>query len=160
MADLTDSEILGRSEADWDLKQEDLDRESLLYHDQRELLEKVGDKDLSKYELRFLLDQIKESDRLYWTKLFSEIIRVFSLNTLTSFILRDVSLSRIKEINSLLIFLKETIPEAIIIDNKIPREREPLIEFVKNLNGNQFLIFALETMDNDDINRFIKYFTN
>lgn len=159
MTDLTNSEILGRSDADWDQTQEEINIESLLYHDQREFLEKISDKDLSKYEFRFLLDKIQNSNRSFWSLVLMETIKVFNLNTLKIFMKNDTVPSRIVNIKLLLTFLKDTLPE-VLTESRLPRERKDLIEFIKNLNVPNFLIFALETIDNEDLDRFLNYFVN
>lgn len=156
---LDDSIILGRlvDLEDGDETQEEINAESLFFYNQRELLDKLQDKDVSKYEIFFLLDELVNAGRIFWTTAFKELIKVFSLNTLKTFLEYEISLDRAEEVKKMIKYLKGTLPDALI-DNPLPIDREGIIKYLTKTKSPHMLIHALETMDSDSVDRFKKYF--
>lgn len=153
---LDDSVVLGRI-ADGLETQEEVNEESLFFHDQRELLDNIQNKDVSIHEIRFWLDELENAGRPYWTIVFREVIKVFSLNTLKTFLSFEIHSDRVEEVKKMLVYLKGTLPEALI-DKALPNDREGIIKYLKRTKSPHMIIYALETMDNESVDRFKKYF--
>lgn len=157
---LDDSVLTGRLvDNESDETQEEVNEESLFLHDQRDLLEKISDKDVSKYEIDYLIDNLEEGEasRMYWGTLLKECIKVYGLNTLKLFLATEFEIDKIPEVKNLVRFLKGRLPQ-ILIDEPLPTNREDIIKFLKKYESPHMLIYAIDTMDRESLEKFKKYF--
>lgn len=158
--DLSDSQIIGKlADNMFDMTQEDTNELTLKYQNQRDLLEKVSSEDTSIYELNYLFDELKDTETFFWSVLFKEIIKVYSLNTLKRFATEEISPERILSIQSLLICLKISLKSFLLnSDQKLPETRDEILDLLHKNSFHQFLILAIETIDNEDLDKFKKKF--
>jgi len=142
-----------------DETQIEVNEESLFLHDQRELLEKISDKDVSKFEIDYLITNLEagESSRMYWGTLYKECIKVFSLNTLKIFLSTEFDIDKIPEVKQLVRFLKGELRQ-ILIDDPMPTNREDILKFLKKHKSPHMLIYAIDTVDTESLEKFKKYF--
>jgi hypothetical protein len=138
--------------------QDDIMVEALLQHDQRDLLDKIADKRISKYEFNFLIDSVDGSDGVFWSTVLKEIINVYSLNTLKNFLDDSLDTESIVNVIGLLKYLKGRLPDINIYDEKIPTTRDALVGFLTRYGAPHWLMFAINTIDNYDLSKFVEYF--
>ena len=108
---MEDSIILGRLVDEMgEETQEEVNEESLFFHDQRELLDKISDKEVSKYEIMFLMDNLHEAGGVYYVAVLKQLINTFYLNPLKLFLDYELTSERITETKKLLMYLKSDLP--------------------------------------------------
>ena len=158
---MLNSVILGQlADASDDNTQEEVSTEALYFHDANELLQKICDKEVSKYEINFLLESVCSSQTgTYFSTLLKKLIKTFCLNPLKVFVDYELTQERIDETVRLVRFLKCELPY-IIEDEQLPFERKELIEFLNKYQAPHYLIFSLETMDVNDYGSCRSYLTS
>jgi hypothetical protein len=155
---LEDSVILGL-QADpsiSDETQEDVNESSLWISDQKDLLESVSDKYISRYEIDFLMGNVSDSNGIYWNDVLKEIIGVYHLNTLKFFLEDESTSDKIIEIKKLLRFLKVDLQTALLVDS-FPLYRDEIKNYLKKYDAPRYMIFAINTIDKEDLENFKLY---
>jgi len=114
---LEDSYILGQlsDEIDADESASEVNERSLFQYNQSQVLGSLN-KRISKYELKFLLKEIKDSNDEFWALLLRSIIKTYSLNSLKPYLSEGFEVFDIRsETIKLLIFIKSLM--MTLIDN-------------------------------------------
>ena len=78
-----------------DETQEEVNVRSLMYYNEQELFDKISDVNLSKFELEFLYGRLINTTGTFWSLIFKETIKVFSLNTLKPLCKNDLSSTQV-----------------------------------------------------------------
>lgn len=156
---IDESYLLGRlpDSEDGTETQEEVNEESLNLHNQRDLLDQISSKTVSRWEIKFLVDEVREADGIFWAVCLKEIIQVYGLTTLKMFLDDELSKDKINEVSELLLFLKFYLPDRII-DKKLPYSREDMITYMEKAKAPHYIIFALQTIDRDSFGRFKRCF--
>ena len=160
-----DSVILGRlvDEIESEDDQTDLNERSLFLHDQEVLIKSI-DRKISKYELTFLLEQIKDSSDEFWVSLLKKIIRCYSLNSLKTILSTTSSSDLTQSILRLLIFIK--IELVNYIEDKMLKvedlDREKLEEIIISMDSGNSELFmvTLSYLDKESLHRMIHKLVN
>jgi len=157
---LADSYILGKHSdlLDPDLTQEEVNEKSLFIYDQEELIRKTEVR-ISKYELDFLINSVKEdSPREFWLRVLKKLIKKYFLNSLKSLLNDEYpTFNQRREIIDLLIFMKTKMP-MIVKEKKIDQdiERNRLKEIMNEVESPDSIRYALKYIDKTSLNRFVK----
>lgn len=136
--------------------QEEVNENSLWLHDQREFLDSISDKHVSKYDIEYYLKELSDSSGAYWAAVLREIISHFKLNTLKFFLDDELTSDRIRETIELVRFLKIKLADIMMIE-QFPQTRDEILKFMEKNNAPGFIIFAMNTVDRDDLESFKLY---
>lgn len=126
-------------------------------HNQGELISGIKRK-ISKYELRFLLTELKDENNEYWYLVLRTIIKVYSLNSLKPYLSDGFDVLDIKrEVKKLVVFIKLKIMKLIDL-NKIYEgiRRSELNDVFKEIKLPKLMETALTYIDNDSLDLFLK----
>jgi len=157
---LADSLILGKLTdlLDPELTQEEKNEESLFIYNQEELIKKISVK-ISRYEIDFLVDEVKEKSPLeYWLRILKTLIKKYSLNPLKSLLNNEYhTLNQREVIIELLYFMKVELPK-IVIEKRISisLDRTTLKSLFKNTMTPKSFLYTLKYIDNDSLERMLK----
>lgn len=160
---LLDDQVLGRVAdfEDNEIPQDIISGESLFIHNQNELLKSIKRR-ISKYELDYLMDQVKTSNNDFWREVIKRVSGYYTLNSLRSFLTPSFTkLDFAKETIKLLYFLKVRLPE-VLFDNNIDydffSEANDFEKFLeeKKINIVPFFKFVLKYIDRDSFREFIR----
>ena len=158
MSSFLDSEILGSVVIDGeDETQEDVNEESILIHDQSDLIDLIRADDYSKHEIIFLINNVAEnSNNAFWSLAFKEILKTFSLNTLKNFVTPYLTDNERDEVIQLIKILKIDLKDKLMVE-KFPESREEILKYIESIEINSKLLsYAIRTVDNEDLKKFIK----
>lgn len=157
---LADSLILGKLTdlLDPELTQEEKNEESLFIYNQEELIKKINVR-ISKYELDFLIDEVKEKSPLeYWLRVLKVLIKKYSLNPLKSLLNNEYhTLGQRGVIINLLYFMKVELPKTVIEKRiSVNLNRNKLKNLFKNMTVPKSFLYTLKYIDNDSLERMLK----
>lgn len=157
--------ILGKlsDELESDIPQEEINELSIFQYNQFQLITFIGER-ISKYELKFLLDELKDSNEEFWTLVLGKIIGKYSLNSLKPYLSSGFRMFNIKtEIPKLLYFLKIDFID-IIIDKKINTDitRKELFRLLKSTNNiiPKLFIRSINLIDNESFEGLVRILIN
>jgi len=126
-------------------------------HNQGQLISGIKRK-LSKYEMRFLLSELKDDNDEYWYLILRTIIKTYSLNSLKPYLSEGFGVLDIKkEVKKLLVFIKLKIMKLIDL-NKIYEgiKRSELADLFKEVKAPKLMHMTLLYIDNDSLDLFKK----
>jgi hypothetical protein len=159
MSDILDSQVLGRltDEIDSDIPQEDVNEESWFRFNQTNLIESMFKK-ISEYELKYLIEDVYNSDNEYWKIVLKSLIRHFSLHSFKIYLFNEIDIFGEKnDIIKLIYFIK------IILQNKLMRiksnyfERENFINLLKTIKSTpDYFSNLILDLDDESYSIFIK----
>jgi hypothetical protein len=165
---MVDDLVLGRMTdfEDNEIPQEIISAEALFLHYQNQLL-KLIKKRISKYELDFLINEIKTSDISFWREVIRRLASTYTLNPLRSFLTPSFTrLNFINETIKLLYLLKIELPEKLSENNIRNHEyfsrKEDFEKFLeeKNIKPVAFFKFSLRYIDMANFQEFIRKIVN
>lgn len=137
--------------------QEEVNEISMYLHDQREFLDQIQIR-ISKYLIDFYMKEFSYRDLEYWLVVLQEIIRVYSLNSLKSFLVEGFRTSQMGiDIKNLLWFLKTKLIDGLV-DKKImitiETVRNDLLSKMKELDAPPLLTYAIDLSDDESLISF------
>lgn len=154
---LNDDSILGKltdSKTYPGDSQEDLNLDLMLTHDQHLLIQYIQ-KHIGRYTLEDLLNDLRESDDVFWDKVLRRIISVYSLENLDLYV-TDTPITNFSQyIIDLLIDLKITLLDDIL-EGKIKKDitREELETVIKDYKS-VLLRWSIRFIVKDDYKKFL-----
>ncbi len=156
---LDNSLLIGRqTNKDMFEDQEEVNQESLWFHDQRELLDKIQDRYATKYDIQFMMQNVDDSGGVYWSAVLKELINAFNLNTLKFFLEDELNHQRIEEVKELLWFIKGELAYHMMVD-RLPETREDILAYMKKKKAPGYMVFAIDTIDREDLERFKQHWS-
>lgn len=147
--------VLGNTldEYDNDDTQEDVNERSLQMYYQRRLLDLISER-TSKYELKYLFEELSRTTPEFWMLVLKEIIKVYSLNSLKPYTFDGYSnIDLVKETRRLLVFIKIILTQEKITSNI---SREDITDKLKKLNSPLLMNRAIDFIDNESLKNFTK----
>ncbi len=157
-----DDPVLGRVTdfEENEIPQEIISGESLFIYNQNELLKSIKRR-ISKYELKFLIDEVKDSNIEYFREIIKLLSSHYSLNSLRSFLTPSFTkLDFRKETIKLLYFLKVYLLEKLFEYNINEDHFSNMNDFESFLNEKNIRVvpmfrFALKYIDRESFQSFI-----
>jgi len=131
--------------------------EEMAFLNSKDLLFSITKK-TSKYELQFLLDELeKKGNSQFWLVVLKQIIKVYSLNSLKTYLSIGNSIDDFSsEIKKLLLFIKTKLVLKFEYD-KIPLtiSRVELKKLLIEMNASKLLRIAIRDIDNESLSIFL-----
>lgn len=152
---LNDYAVLGNTldEYDNDETQEDMNENSIHMYHQKRLLDMISER-ISKYELKYLFEELSRTTPEFWMLVLKEIIKVYFLNSLKPYTFDGYStIDLVKETRRLLVFIKIILIQEKIFSNI---SREEITDKLKKLNSPLLMSKAIEFIDNESLKSFLK----
>lgn len=138
--------------------QEEVNERSLKLYNQSQLIDGIS-KRISRFELRLLLENLKNSNDEFWILLLKVIIKEYSLNPLKLYLAEGFSgFNRIREIKKLLIFIKILLIEKII-DKELKQDifRSEFETFINSLDPPELMRVSIKLIDTESLEFFIRH---
>jgi len=159
---LIDSVLLGKlaDDIDGEDTQEEVNEESLFLYNQNDLLKSISEK-ISRYELVYLLNQVKISYNEYWLDVLKEIINVYDLNSLKHYLTDNIDIPNFNmEIKRLLLFLKlkinyKSFKGMSTYEKYIAENRQVIEKKLMEFNPPLLMKLAIDYIDNESLGRFL-----
>jgi len=147
--------VLGNTldEYDTDDTQEDVNENSIHMYHQKRLLDMISER-ISKYELKYLFEELCRTTPEFWMLVLKEIIKVYSLNSLKPYTFDGyTTIDIVKETRRLLVFIKIILMQEKITSNF---SREEITDKLKKLNSPELMNKAISFIDNESLRNFLK----
>jgi len=137
--------------------QEEVNERSINLYNQSQLIDGIS-KRLSRFELRLLMENLKNSNDEFWTLLLKIIIKEYSLNPLKLYLAEGFSgFNRIREVKKLLIFIKIILIEKIIEKGlNIDVARGEFETFIQDLDPSELMGVSIKLIDTESLRFFIR----
>jgi len=133
--------------------QEDVNINSIHMYHQKRLLDSISHR-ISKYELKYLFEELSRTTPEFWMLVLKEIIKVYTLNSLKPYTIDGYStIDIVRETRRLLVFIKIILTQAEI---KSSFSRKIITDKLKKLNPPELMNIAIKYIDNDSLEDFIK----
>lgn len=147
--------LLGNTldEYDNDETQEDVNMNSIHMYHQKRLLDMIPHR-ISKYELKYLFEELSRTTPEFWMLVLKEIIKTYTLNSLKPYTVDGYStIDIVRETRRLLTFIK-----IVLVQEKINSSfsREEITDKLKKLNSPELMNRAIRYIDNDSLSSFLK----
>lgn len=146
--------VLGNTLDEYDNEdsQEDVNINSIHMYHQKRLLDMIS-KRISRYELKYLFEELSRTTPEYWMLVLKEIIKVYALNSLKPYTLDGYStIDLVKETRRLLVFIK-----IVLVQEDIGTDfsRKIITDKLKKLNTPKLMDIAIKYIDNDSLEKFL-----
>lgn len=147
--------VLGNTldEYENDESQEDMNMNSIHMYHQKRLLDIISER-ISRYELKYLFEELSRTTPEFWMLVLKEIIKVYSLTSLKPYTIDGYStVDIVKETRKLLVFIK-----IILMQEKISSDfsRKMIADKLKKLNPPILMNIAINFIDNESLEKFLK----
>lgn len=147
--------VLGNTldEYENDESQEDVNINSIHMYHQKRLLDLVSER-VSRYELKYLFEELSRTPPEFWMLVLKEIIKIYSLTSLKPYTIDGYStVDIVKETRKLLVFIK-----IILTQEKISSDfsRKIITDKLKKLNPPKLMNIAMNYIDNESLEKFLK----
>lgn len=133
--------------------QEDVNINSIHMYHQRRLLDIIPER-TSKYELKYLFEELSRTTPEFWMLVLKKIIKVYTLNSLKPYTFDGYStIDLVNETRQLLVFIK-----VILVQEKIDKDlsRKEITDKLKKLNSPPLMDLAMNYIDNESLETFLK----
>jgi len=132
--------------------QEDLNIRSMHMYHQKRLLD-IIDKKISKYELKYLFEELSRTAPEFWKLVLRYIIKVYSLNSIRPYLSDGYSnVDLVREVRKLLVFIKVVL---INQDIKPDLTRQKVVDIFKKHDAPKLMNVALIYIDDISLENFL-----
>jgi len=133
--------------------QEDVNVNSIHMYHQKRLLD-IIDERISRYELKYLFEELSRTTPEFWMLVLKKIIKVYTINSLKPYTFDGYStIDIVKETRKLLVFIK-----IILVQEKISSNfsRKDITDKLKKLNSPNLMNVAMRYIDNESLESFLR----
>jgi hypothetical protein len=147
--------VLGNTLDEYDDEdtQEDVNINSIHMYHQKRLLDSIHNR-TSRYELKYLFEELSRTTPEFWMLVLKEIIKVYTLNSLRPFTIEGYSnIDIVRETRKLLVFIK-----VILVSEKIDItiSRKEFKDKLEKLNPPELMRIAIDFIDDESLKSLIK----